>query len=242
MSKKFDVTEKIYVQVAEELKSLIVKGKVKFGERLPSEEQLSSQYVVSRGTIRKAIQLLADENLVKKVQGKGTYAVESQSGYPFGQMLISYTETLRNRGITFTTRIIESRIEEPSATIKARLKIGSEKVFYIERLRLVEGKPAGLFKNWVVLKLVPNIDSKDFTRLGLFEAIEEDGKQKIKLGVREFSAVIPDTEQMQLLGLEHNEALLKLEQVTYNQNDEIIECSDVFLITKRYKVSSLLTR
>lgn len=242
MSKKFSNTEKIYVQIATELKNLIIEGKIKKGERLPSEDQLSDKYFVSRGTIRKSIEVLVDENLVKKIQGKGTFVKEEQPGYPFGQMLISHAETLKNREIDFQTKILIKRIEEPSNHIKKRLEIESEKVFYIERLRLVEGKPAGLFKNWVVLRLIPEIVTKDFEKLGLFEAIEQDGKQKIKSGLREFSAVIPDEKQIKLLGLENNVPLLKLEQVTYNQDNEIIECSDVFLITDRYKISSLLTR
>lgn len=242
MSEKFLNTEKKYVQIAEELKNLIFERKIKEGERLPSEEQLSKRYSVSRGTIRKSIDLLVDEHLVKKIQGKGTYVNEEQPGYPFGQMLISHAETLKNRGINFETIILDERIEEPCNDIKKRLKIQSEKVFFIERLRLVEGKPAGLFRNWVVLRLVPEIVSKDFKKLGLFEAIEEDGNQKIKSGLREFSAVIPEENQMEVLGMKPNSPLLKLEQVTYNQNNEIIECSDVYLITDRYKISSVLIR
>lgn len=242
MSGKLSNTEKKYVQIAEELKNLILERKIKEGERLPSEEQLSKRYSVSRGTIRKSIDLLVDEQLVKKIQGKGTYVNEEQPGYPFGQMLISHAETLKNRGINFETIILKKNVEEPNNEIKKRLKIKSEKVFFIERLRLVEGKPAGLFRNWIVLKFIPDIIYKDFEKLGLFEAIEEDGNQRIKSGIREFSAVIPDENQREFLGVGPNIPLLKLEQVTYNQNNDIIECSDVYLITDRYKISSVLTR
>lgn len=52
------------------MKNLIIEGKIKKGERLPSEDQLSDKYFVSRGTIRKSIEVLVDENLVKKFKEK----------------------------------------------------------------------------------------------------------------------------------------------------------------------------
>lgn len=242
MSEKFIETEKIYIQIAMDLKNSIIKGSFKEGEKLPSEEDLSKKYSVSRGTIRKSIAILVEENLVKKVHGKGTFVNNFNTGYPFAQSLISHAETLKNRGIDFETIIVSKEEINPNNDLKSKLKLQEGRVLYLVRLRLVNNKPAGLFKNWVVLDMVPEIKEYDFSSIGLFEAIEQNGIQKIKFGIREFSAVNPSTEERDLLNLNNGEPVLKLEQTTFNQDNQIIECSDVLLRTDLYKISSVLTR
>ena len=53
-----------YVQVASQLRALILSGQLALGERLPSETELSSMFGVSRSTTREALRLLAAEKLV----------------------------------------------------------------------------------------------------------------------------------------------------------------------------------
>src|SRR5688572_20506666 len=61
----------------QQIKSLILQGlqagEWKPGETIPSEMELAARYRVSQGTVRKAIDELAAENLVIRRQGKGTF-------------------------------------------------------------------------------------------------------------------------------------------------------------------------
>ena len=58
-----------YVQVASQLRALILSGQLALGERLPSETELSSMFGVSRSTTREALRLLAAEKLVEPRRG-----------------------------------------------------------------------------------------------------------------------------------------------------------------------------
>lgn len=58
-----------YRALAERLRSLIVSGELKPGDRLPIEPELSSQYGVSRSTVREALRLLTSQNLVTTTRG-----------------------------------------------------------------------------------------------------------------------------------------------------------------------------
>jgi GntR family transcriptional repressor for pyruvate dehydrogenase complex len=66
-----------YVQVAEQLRALIVGRRLGRGERLPAEGELSTMFGVSRSTTREALRLLAAENLVETRRGVtgGTFVV-----------------------------------------------------------------------------------------------------------------------------------------------------------------------
>lgn len=65
-----------YYTLMEDLKEDILSGKIRAGEKLPSENQLSDQYQVSRHTVRKALAILENEGLLTACHGKGTFCSE----------------------------------------------------------------------------------------------------------------------------------------------------------------------
>ena len=68
-----DSSKPLYLQVEADIKNRILSKQYMPGDKLPTENELSAQYNVSKITIRKAIQNLSDEGYVNKVQGKGTF-------------------------------------------------------------------------------------------------------------------------------------------------------------------------
>ena len=72
-----DSATPLYQQVANDLHEAIVNDVYHVGARVPTETELSRLYDVSRITIRKAIEMLVEEGLLAKRQGKGTFVQES---------------------------------------------------------------------------------------------------------------------------------------------------------------------
>ena len=68
----------LYEQIYEEIRAKIEERGYQVGDRLPSEKELSEQYHVSRITSKKAVELLAEEGLVTRIPGKGTFVIEHQ--------------------------------------------------------------------------------------------------------------------------------------------------------------------
>ena len=62
-----------YFKLMEELKEQIVSGELKAGDKLPSENELSTEYAVSRQTVRKALAILENEGYVYAEHGRGTF-------------------------------------------------------------------------------------------------------------------------------------------------------------------------
>ncbi|MCG8538854.1 MAG: GntR family transcriptional regulator, partial [Clostridia bacterium] len=61
-----------YLRIYNEIVTAIENGKLKSGTKLSSENELMNQYNVSRDTIRKALNLLAQNGYIQKVRGKGS--------------------------------------------------------------------------------------------------------------------------------------------------------------------------
>ncbi|WP_031160007.1 GntR family transcriptional regulator [Streptomyces durhamensis] len=59
--------------IADDLRHQITTGRIKPGERLPSESELAGQYKVSTATLRSALAVLQREGLVEKIHGKGNF-------------------------------------------------------------------------------------------------------------------------------------------------------------------------
>lgn len=71
-----------YAQIKTYIRNQIESGQWKVGERIPSENQLSQDFVVSRMTARRAVQELADEKLLQRAPGLGTFVAEPQTVTP----------------------------------------------------------------------------------------------------------------------------------------------------------------
>ncbi len=65
-----------YFQLMEEIKTQILSGDIKSGEKLPSENELSAHYQVSRQTVRKALAILENEGYIYAEHGRGTFCSE----------------------------------------------------------------------------------------------------------------------------------------------------------------------
>ena len=81
-----------YYDLMEDLRKQIVSGTVRPGEKLPSENELSSQYSVSRQTVRKALQILQNEGYIYAEHGRGTFCSE----------MLRHTGQSRNIGVVTT--------------------------------------------------------------------------------------------------------------------------------------------
>ena len=76
------------------------------GDFLPTEQELVQSYQVSRDTIRKALTLLVEEGLVKKIHGSGSQVInQEQINFPVSD-LTSYQELIEQQGLNSQTNVI----------------------------------------------------------------------------------------------------------------------------------------
>lgn len=234
--------EPLYVQISNKIINDINSKKYKYGDRLPSEQDLSVEFETSRGTIRKALQVLTRDGYIETIHGKGSFVTDKRISSPIAQDLVSIEETLEAQNLDFTTTVIKKVVVKADGSLVSRFDIeeGSE-VMCLERVRYIDEEPCIFLRNWVSVDRIPGIDFFDYDKIGLFNAIERSINEKIAYGLRTFKAINADEEISKYLNLS-NEAVLKIIQTTYNTQDEPIEYSEIFIKSDKYQVTSKLVR
>lgn len=131
-----------YVAIADDLRGRL-EGAIA-GDPLPSEAELSQQFGVSRLTARQAVKVLEAEGRVYRVAGSGTFATGSEAHRTMSE-LRSFTEEMRLRGITVTSRMLDSRWTVPDVRVRADLELAEgAKAIRVCRVRLGDGAPMAL--------------------------------------------------------------------------------------------------
>lgn len=77
---KKDRTKILHTQLTTYFRERILDGRLPAGTRLPTDEQLATEYQISREAVRQALSLLVGEGLIERVQGRGTFVCQSVTG------------------------------------------------------------------------------------------------------------------------------------------------------------------
>ncbi|WP_082876739.1 GntR family transcriptional regulator [Hydrogenophaga crassostreae] len=215
----------------QQIKSLILRslqaGEWKPGDTIPSELELAARFKVSQGTVRKAIDELANDNLVVRRQGKGTFVAthaEQHIQYRFLRLLPD-SGSLKTQGPA-ERRIIECRRLRAPADVARQLGLRSgDSVLQVRRVLSFSSTPAILEDIWL-----PGATFKGLTletlahdkgpMYALFEA--QFGVRMVR-AVETLKAVSADAEMAALLAIQPGHPLLSVERLAYTYNDVPME-------------------
>ena len=161
----------LYRQIAASLRQRIDTGVLPPGSRFPNEEALRQHYGTSRITIRNAIQLLADDGLVEKHHGKGTYVRNDVVAMEMGA-LQGFYGALRRTGAAVTTELLTCDTASPPAELARALAIpAGTPVRRLERLYRVNQRPLALTTSYLWANLAVTFDQAASTTVyGLLAA------------------------------------------------------------------------
>lgn len=134
----------LYKQLEASLKEAILRGEYKPGQQIPTENELSSQWQVSRVTVRKALDALTRENLLTRVSGKGTF-VSNEKFQRSMTGIMSFSKLCQSQGRRPGSRTIKSVFESVDNETSASLGMAEkEKAVVIERIRYADDIPVSL--------------------------------------------------------------------------------------------------
>lgn len=215
----------------QQIKSLILQslqaGAWKPGEMIPSEMELASRYRVSQGTVRKAIDELAADNLLSRRQGKGTFVAthaERHVQYRFLRLLPDAGD--RNEEGPADRHIVSCRAIKGSSEICKLLQLSTgESLIHVRRVLVFAGIPTILEDIWLPGSSFKGLSSdqmRDYqgATYAMFEV--EYGVRMVR-AEEKLRAVLPDEAQAALLQIDRHAPLLSVERVAYTYNDMPME-------------------
>jgi GntR family transcriptional regulator len=150
----------LYHQLRELLSEKIESGEWQPGKQLPSEPDLAREFGVSRATVRQAMQLLEQQGLVERIQGKGTFVGRPKFANNL-MFMFSASRGITNNKALPDLQVMHLERVHPSPTVAARLGIGVEdEVFELKRRVVVDGEPLLLVRSWLIASRFPGLDEK----------------------------------------------------------------------------------
>lgn len=215
----------------QQIKTLILRGlqagEWKPGDLIPSELELAARFRVSQGTVRKAVDELATDNLLVRRQGKGTFVAthtEQNIQYRFLRLLPDAGSALAQGAAE--RRIIECKRLRAPAEVARQLDLRTgDALLQVRRVLAFSGTPAILEDIWL-----PGGPFKGLTQETLaadkgpmYALFETEFGVRMVRAVERIKAVAADADAAELLGVQPGYPLLSVERLAYTYNDVPME-------------------
>lgn len=219
------------VIVKKKIIEYINENKLKPGDKLPSEIDLAKMFNVSRVTLREAITQLAQEGIVYKKQGKGTFIMKKPLRLESGlETLGGVTEVIKNFNYEPSTEYVKVEIVEAEYEIQTSLNLEKdEKVVTYYRKRYADKEFAVYSVSSVPLKIFKEEIPKCFPDESMILYFEKKLGITINGAFAEIQPFIFDEKTAQTLKIKENNLYLLLKQVVYDYlNRPIIYSLDYY--------------
>ena len=222
-----------YQELASIIKENIKNGKYRETEKLPTEDKLMQQYGVSRYCVRNAINILVELGLVYPVQGSGMFVRESKRE---GCLSLGSTKglTAELSDHTVEAKVYHLEIIPADEKIATRMKckIGTP-VYYIIRLRTLDGVPLSVEYTYYNQEIVTKIDEK-IASGSLFGYIKNTLGLNIGFADKVLYCNKLPEEAASYLGLPPGDPAIIIEDDAYLSNGQMFNASVVYY---NYKIA-----
>lgn len=134
----------LWREISQSLERRILARELTPGDKLPTEFELSRQFMVNRHTVRRALSDLQEKGIVESTQGRGSY-VRRPSDPMRLHRRPRFTQGVKERGRVPRTDTIKLVVRPADAKVAAQLGLRpGEPVVYLERRRFIDGEPTAL--------------------------------------------------------------------------------------------------
>ena len=217
----------LYQQIKGLLLQSLQSGEWKPGESIPSEMDLAARFRVSQGTVRKAIDELASENLLVRRQGKGTFVATHAEQH----VQYRFLKLMPDRGDAATEgpaerRIIDCRSSRASAEVARALGLRSgESVIQARRVLAFRGVPTILEDLWLPGAAFKGLTAQQMSDYPgpTYAMLELEFGVRMVRADEKIRAVLPDAEQSALLQVTPATPLLSVIRTSYTYNEVPME-------------------
>jgi GntR family phosphonate transport system transcriptional regulator len=226
----------LWRQIASQLQQAIGAGTYTPGARLPTEAELSQHFRVNRHTVRRALEELSRDGLVRVEQGRGSFVAEDVIEYTV-EPRTRFSEWVRKHNKEPSGRVLQ--LKETAATAQVAAGLGvrpGARVVLLERLGFADDRPVSLACH--------HFPAMRFR--GLLEALRSSNSITAALkavGVADYlrqtsrvSARLPSSEEAELLRMPRNRPVLVCENINVDHAGAVIEFAIGLYPTPRVQI------
>ncbi|MBC2770510.1 GntR family transcriptional regulator [Pusillimonas minor] len=225
----------LYQQIKGLLLQSLDRGEWKPGEVIPSEFELAARFNVSQGTVRKAIDELAADNLLIRRQGKGTFvATHNEAKVRFRFLRLTPDD---GQPSASSSQLIDCRRVKAPADVARLLDLASsESAVNVRRLLSFDAEPTILDDIWLPGAVFKGLTTESLTRYRgpLYAFFESEYGVSMVRAEEKIKAVAATAAQAELLQVAPESPLLQVERVSFTYGDRPMELRRGLYVTNRF--------
>ena len=231
----------MYRQIADALREKITAGELKPGDALPTESSLQEAFNVSRVTVRQALKLLTEEQIVESIQGSGSYVREERVNYDIYQ-LTGFYEKLADRNVDTHSDVKTFEVIKADVKLAETLNIRpDDKVWHVKRVRFIKQKPVNLEETWMPLAMFADL-TWEVMENSKYHYIEQIKKMVIDRSEQELVPIVPSQEAIDALALDPAKPILEKVSRGFLKDGRVFEYSRNVFNSDDYKFTLVAKR
>lgn len=217
----------LYIQLEDILRTHIANGEWQPSQVIPSENELSKEYGISRMTVRSVITTLVKEGLLYRVQGKGTF-VSTPKISARSPAYVGVREQLETQGYTINTKLVTFE------TIAASKKIGQllnlppfSDVLYIKRVRYADDEPVSIHESYIPKHLCTDFTHEKMQHEQLCNLLREHYNLTADSVHETLESILATDNEAKLLDIQKGYPLLLLKETSKTISGIVYEYSKI---------------
>jgi GntR family transcriptional regulator len=225
----------MYFQIQTQLLKMIQSGRLRAGDSLPSEEELSRLCGVSRMTSRQALQALKSQGYATRHKGQGSFVSQPLVEKDITH-LCGFTKEMQALGIQASSRVLASGITPAPAEVAAQLGIKvNDPIYRLLRLRLADDLPVAIEEIRLPYERFPGVEKLDFSRLSLYETLRENFGIRVSRADEILEARSATRREAVLLEIQARASLLVISRTLWSTDGLPVETAHSVYRGDRYR-------
>lgn len=205
------------------------------GSRLPTENELALRFDVSRMTVRQAYQRLAQQGLIERRRGAGSFVLPPPL-HREEATLRSFTQDMRSRGLTPTSKVVTAEVGANPALAATLGLPPAQWVVSIERVRYADGVAVAIERTALPGEFAAVLDA-DLEHGSLHQALASLGRE-LGRATGYVTARMATAEEARLLALSMPAALLVETRLITDSEGRSVESTQSAYVGSRWVIDT----
>lgn len=212
----------LYMRVAQYILDLIESQELKPGDQLDSERNLSARLGVNRLTVRKGIEMLVAQGVLRRVPSKGTFVADPKIDQRADQVL-GFSDQVLSSGLQPGAKVLDVVVVPATKQISRELKVEvGTPLWCIQRLRFANGEAVCIEHSHYPTSVCPGINEHDLSQ-SLYRIFKDKYNFEIKYVRQTLEAVAATHTEAELLRVNVKDPLMLVVRVGYDQAGQPVE-------------------
>lgn len=234
----------VYRSVMRDIKHKILDNEYA-GMRLPDERSLSENYQVSRSSIKRALGVLAQQGIIFKKRGAGTFInplyLKNQSLFHYEGSNLGVTDSFQLAGKKQGIKLLDYQVVPANKDVQEELFLNdNDFVYQIKRLRLIDDQPFMIETGFIPIKITPTL-SPAVVQSSIFNYLEDAQGKRVTKSFMTIGVAPSSTDDQQLLKLSATEPVGIMEGVFFLDDGTPFEVSNMRIHYQYMKYSTFVS-